>query len=159
MKVFLKIVFYPITLLLRLIKRRNLKKQFKVLRISAIDSLTGYQFENFISSVFFAYGYNSKVTPKGADKGVDITAIKHRKKVAIQTKMYYNNNVGNSAIQQIYTAKEYFNADIAVVVTNWFFTKPAIELATKLNVILINRTILESILGGQHINNYIKLTN
>jgi len=155
MKFILKILFFPLIFVFYFIKRLNLKNALKKVKIHAIDSLNGYEFEKFISNVFFAFGYNATVTKKGADRGVDVIATRFTQKVAVQTKMYYNHNVSNSAIQQIYTAKEYFNANIAVVVTNSYFTKSAIELAEKLSVVLIDRTTLTSVLSGTNLKKFI----
>ena len=51
----------------------------------------------------------------------------------------YSGNVGNSAIQEAFSGKSIYNADIAVVLTNSYFTKQAIEDAQLLRVRLWDR--------------------
>ena len=47
--------------------------------------------------------------------------------------------MGIKAVQEIFTAKGYYGADECWVITNNFFTDPAIKLASANNVILIDR--------------------
>ena len=56
--------------------------------------------------------------------GVDLFINdKEGKKIAVQCKRQsVTNKVGNSAIQEIYTAKTLFGCDSAMVVTTSFFT-------------------------------------
>ena len=151
MKYIFKVLFFPFNFTYYKIKRVHLKAQLKKISIQSVDSLNGYEFEKFVSNVFFAHGYHTAVTKKGADKGVDVVAKKRGKTLVVQTKMYYNHNVSNSAVQQIYTAKKFYNAHLAIVVTNWYFTKHATELADKLNVVLIDRSELIEILNGKRL--------
>ena len=81
-------------------------------------------------------GYeNVYVTQRSNDYGADILAEKDGVKYVFQCK-YYTSMVGIEAVQQIYSAKDYYDAHIAVVVTNNVFTKAAKSLAKELKVIL-----------------------
>ena len=65
---------------------------------------------------------------------------------AIQCKCY-SDNVGNAAVQQAHTGKSLYHKDIAVVMTNRYFTSQAIEEAKALGVKLWDRDKLEEMVG------------
>ena len=69
-------------------------------------------------------------------------AEKNGIKLVIQAKLYYKHNVGNKGVQEVYTAKNMFCGQVAVVVTNSYFSKSAIETAAKCDVVLIDRDML-----------------
>lgn len=50
----------------------------------------------------------------------------------------YSNPVGNKAVQEIYTAKQHYGANNAIVVTNNTFTKSAKQLAKSTKVDLLH---------------------
>lgn len=96
----------------------------------------GIQFEFFCANLLLNSGFQSaEVTQASNDYGVDIVAVKDDIRYAVQCK-YYSNSIGNSAIQEIYAGKEYYDCHVAVVMTNSYFTKNAIELAKKNKVLL-----------------------
>lgn len=104
-----------------------------------IDSMDGHQFENFCAALLRDNGYVRVYVTKGSgDHGVDVIAYKDGQKYAIQCKRY-TNNVGNKAVQEAYSGKGIYNADVAVVMTNRDFTKQAKEDAWKLGVRLWSR--------------------
>lgn len=99
-------------------------------------SLDGFQFENDMADILLKNGFvDVQVTQKSGDYGADITATKDEVKYVIQCK-YYASAVGIKAVQESYSAKDFYNAHVAVVATNNIFTKAAITLAEQLNVIL-----------------------
>lgn len=95
----------------------------------------GIEFEIFLSTLLNKLGYKSYITQKSNDFGADIIAEKDNIKYAIQCK-FYSSSIGVSAIQEVLGGKEYYNCNIGIVATNSCFTKQAIELANKSNVIL-----------------------
>ncbi|MBM7424827.1 restriction endonuclease [Spongiibacter marinus] len=97
--------------------------------------LSGIDFENSIVELLGEAGIKSFVTKSSGDQGVDVLAEAEGKRIAIQAK-YYSSNVGNSAVQQVYTGKGFYSCDHAVVVTNSQYTKSARELAATLGVYL-----------------------
>lgn len=154
-KTFLIIIFSPILLIFGFVwliiflrKKHCTKCIFKNIDINLIDSLNGYDFEELVAVMFKAKGFKVSTTPKSKDYGADIIAQKRNLKIVIQTKLYYNHTVGNRAIQEIHTAKHYYNAHIASVVTNWSFSKPAKDMADKLNVKLIDRQEIINIINN-----------
>src|SRR5699024_4703092 len=60
----------------------------------------------------------------------------------IQAKRY-NGKVGTEAVTQVLTGMAYYKGTSGKVITNSFFTKQSIELATKTNVELVDRFKLE----------------
>ena len=115
----------------------------KSLTISKIDCLSGIEFENFIAELFEYLGYKIEFTPISGDNGIDVVARKGRYSIGIQTKLYYNHNVSNKAIQEAYSGKRYYKNDYAMAISNWQFSKPALNLAKELNVAVIDRNILK----------------
>ena len=128
------------------VKNRRIHTFLSHLSISQIDAINGFQFEEIIAYIFGFFGFKTTLTKKSGDYGVDVFAQKKQIKYCIQTKLYYNHSVGSSAIQQINTAKNYFECDYAVVVTNARYSKQAIIMAQKLNVLLFDRDDLKKIL-------------
>jgi HJR/Mrr/RecB family endonuclease len=111
------------------------------------DSLDGHQFEEFCADILKKNKYfNVKVTKASGDYGADIIAYKHGKKYVIQCKCY-SKNVGNKAVQEVYSGKSFYKADIAVVMTNSFFTKSAIETAKRNDVYLWDRNSLQRMIN------------
>lgn len=112
------------------------------------DTMSGHEFEQYCADVLRRNGFKNVYVTKGSgDFGIDILATKKDKKYAIQCKNY-SSKVGNHAIQEAYSGKDYYYADIAVVITNNFFTQAAIELADNLDVELWNRDILNNMISN-----------
>lgn len=110
-----------------------------VVVVPDMDALTGEEFEAYCADLLRENGFTDVLLTKHTgDHGVDITARKDGVVYAIQCKCY-SSTVGNAAIQQIYSGKSLYNADVAVVMTNSRFTKQAIEDADRLRVRLWDR--------------------
>ena len=108
--------------------------------------LTGEDFEIWCAKLLESNGYERVETTKGSgDHGVDILAEKNEITYAIQCK-YYTGTVGNSAVQEAYSGKGFYNRDIAVVMTNSNFTTQAIEEANRLGVKLWDGNKIKKIL-------------
>lgn len=72
-------------------------------------------------------------TPKTGDQGADVIMLVEGIKFVIQAKKY-TGVVGNAAVQEVFAAKEYYEADYAIVVTNSRYTQSASVLANKIGV-------------------------
>lgn len=106
----------------------------------------GYDFEAFVANVYKMLGYNVEgVTSKSGDQGADVIIEKDNIKYAIQVK-YYNNPVGNKAIQEVVAAKSFYKTDKAMVVTNSTFTPQAITLANANDVLLVDGNKLDELI-------------
>lgn len=111
-------------------------------QLSAIDLMTGIDFENYMGKTLEKLGYSVIVTKATGDSGADIIAEFDNKKLAIQCKRY-SGSVGFDAIKEAHTAKDIYKCDLGVVLTNSTdFTKEAIENAKKLNIELWDRNII-----------------
>jgi hypothetical protein len=108
------------------------------LNIYMVDSLSGYDFEIFLTKLFSCLGYEVEETRKSKDQGADLFVRRFNKTTVIQAKNYID-NVGNSAVQQALAAKAFYDCDEAMVVTNSYFTPSAKELAMATNVRLVDR--------------------
>lgn len=113
--------------------------------ITEIDRLSGQEFERVVADIFENMGYTVQLTPASNDLGVDVLAQrvfnKHHEKVGIQVKRY-SGAVGNSAIQEIVAAKDYYGLNTLYVVTNSYFTRSALKLAAANEVVLWDRDVL-----------------
>ena len=72
-------------------------------------------------------------TPTTGDQGADVILLVEGIKIVIQAKKY-TGVVGNAAVQEVFAAKEYYEADYAMVVTNSRYTQSASTLAGKIGV-------------------------
>lgn len=77
-----------------------------------------------------------------ATNGADVVAYKDNEKYVIQVK-FYNNPVGNKAVQEVVGAIGMYTADKGIVVTNSTFTPSAVELAQANNVELVDGARIE----------------
>jgi len=116
-----------------------------------VDSLTGIEFEGFVSKLLKDLGYiDVRGTAITGDQGADIIAKKGNKTVLIQAKRYYK-PVGNKAVQEIVGALKYYNGEEGWVITNSTFTPGAKSLAQKNGIKLIDGQQLSTlILNAQH---------
>lgn len=146
-----------------IIEKYKFGKLLKNISINDIDALSGVEFEQFVSNLLEFSGFNTRLTSTTGDNGIDIIARSAHYSIGFQAKLYYNHNVGNKAIQEVYSGKNYYNLHYAIAITNMRFSAPAIELAKQLKVGLIDRAGLITLLNGSkkdnnnYINNIISL--
>lgn len=76
-------------------------------------------------------------------QGADVEATKNGIKLVLQCKLY-TKSVGKGAVQQINTAKTFYHADYAIVVSNSNFTIEARQIASSTNTILLHHDELQS---------------
>ncbi len=118
---------------------RSFNKKALEIDLKKIDKMEGLQFEHYVADILRYYGYLSVEVTKGSgDFGIDITCYNRNKKVVCQVKRY-KDKVGVTAVQEAVAGKVFYKANLAVVITNSYFTSPAIKMAEKCNVILIDR--------------------
>lgn len=112
------------------------------------DSMSGLEFEHFCADILTKNGFSKvEVTQGSGDHGIDILAEKDDISYAIQCKCY-SSNIGNAAIQQAHTGKSLYHKDIAVVLTNQYFTHQAQEEAKALGVKLWDRNKLDEMINN-----------
>ncbi len=114
--------------------------------IFSFDDMDGHDFEYFCAEILRKNNFkNVDVTQGSGDHGIDILAEKDNISYAIQCKRY-SSNIGNSAVQQAHTGKSLYHKDIAVVLTNQYFTAQAKEEADVLGVKLWDRDKLKEMI-------------
>ncbi len=101
-------------------------------------------YEKQIANKLKQSGFNAHATKGSGDQGADVLADKNGVKFAIQCKMY-SKPVGNKAVQEANTARDFYKCDYAVVVTNAGYTKSARQAANACNVILLNENQLDKL--------------
>lgn len=116
----------------------NIRKKYT---IEEIDVMSGIEFENLINELFIFYGFETKLTAKTGDQGIDLVAKKGNTTIAIQAKRY-SKSVGNHSVMEAIGGKKHYNADRVIVVTNNYFTESAKTLAKENNVDLWDRKVL-----------------
>ena len=117
----------------------------KFVTMYLVDAMDGFQFEDFLVEVFQTRGSDVKETKRTQDQGADLFVTRFGKDMVIQAKNY-SGSVGNSAVQQVISAKTFYGCDEAMVVTNSYFTRSAKELAESALVRLIDRDELQKYL-------------
>jgi len=83
------------------------------------------------------------VTPKTGDQGADIV-IKYDEMTGVVQCKLYSQPVGNAAVQEVIAAREYYQAAIAIVVSNANYTASARQLAGIANVALLHHDDIAS---------------
>lgn len=115
---------------------------YKALLRMSVSTMDGTVFEQYVGHRLLEAGYrNIQFTVASGDFGADIIAFDNEgRKVCFQCKRY-SEPVGVAAVQQITSARIYYESARAVVVTNSTFTPAAKELAAKTGVELMERFI------------------
>ncbi len=111
-----------------------------------IDFMEGHDFEYFCAEILRKRGFMEiEVTKGSGDYGIDILAQKDGVTYAIQCKCY-GTPVGVKAVQEAYAGRDYYDRMVGAVLTNQYFTAPAVEAAQKLKILLWDRGYLESMM-------------
>jgi restriction system protein len=103
--------------------------------ILEVDKMPGKVFEEYLQVLLRKRGYKVAITAATGDYGADLILSSTDKKIVVQDKRY-KKKVGLKAVQEIVSTKNYYKADECWVITNNFFTAPAVKLATSNNVVL-----------------------
>lgn len=114
---------------------------------SRIDEMEGHEFEYFCAELLQEHGFSDvRVTKGSGDYGVDILAEKDGVSYAVQCKAY-TSPVGVKAVQEAYAGRDYYDCMVGAVLTNQYFTKPAVEAAKKLRILLWDRGYLDEMMS------------
>jgi len=116
--------------------------------VRLLQNLEEYSFERLVADLWERRGWDTEVTPKSNDKGVDVIAVKedpYPEKEIIQAKRYGpTNKVGRPEIQQ-YTAL-LRDADRVVVVCTSEFTTGALSIANEFNIKCVNGKMISEMI-------------
>lgn len=122
-----------------LLRRRKPKSR-------SYEEMEGHEFEYFCAELLEKRGFvDVEVTKGSGDYGVDILAEKDGVTYAIQCKRY-EHPVGVKAVQEAYAGRDYYDRMVGAVLTNQYFTTPAVEAAKKLKILLWDGGYLESMM-------------
>ena len=111
-----------------------------------MDLMEGHEFEYYCADLLRRAGFlEVEVTRGSGDYGVDILAERDGVTYAVQCKRY-DGPVGVKAVQEAYAGRDYYDRMVGAVMTNQYFTRPAVEVARKLKILLWDRVYLESML-------------
>src|SRR5690625_5243782 len=99
---------------------------------------TGLDYEIFVKQIILQQGWDVIMTAQSGDQGADLIAERDGLSLAIQCKWLSQSRVGNTAVQEIFTAQAYYNCMYACVVTNAEYTNPAVDLADRTGVALLH---------------------
>lgn len=122
---------------------RRLKKSFWG---KQLDEMEGHEFEYFCAELLKTHEFvEVEVTKGSGDYGVDVLAEKDGVTYAVQCKRY-DGPVGVKAVQEACAGREYYDRMVGAVMTNQYFTQPAVEAAKKLKILLWDRGYIESMM-------------
>ena len=115
-------------------------------RTGFMDEMEGHDFEFFCAELLEQQGFmDVEVTRGSGDFGVDILAEKDGVTYAVQCKRY-NSPVGVEAVLRTYGGQAYYERMVGAVMTNQYFTAPAVEAAKKLQILLWDRGYIDEML-------------
>lgn len=128
----------------------------EALTIQQLDKLNPSLFEAAIAALYKQKGFNVHLTPYSNDKGVDVVLVGDQDSYLLQVKQT-KTLVGRDAIQEIYTAKTYyenkFNTKFKLAaVANNDFSSTATMLAQSNFVELVNRQELIKMIDRHQIS-------
>ncbi|WP_026651504.1 restriction endonuclease [Butyrivibrio proteoclasticus] len=104
-----------------------------------MDEMEGHDFEYYCADLLKANGFMEVEVTKGSgDFGVDILAEKDGVTYAVQCKCY-DKPIGVKAVMEVYAGRDFYGKMVGVVMTNQYFTQPAVDMAQKLNIMLWDR--------------------
>lgn len=110
------------------------------------DDMEGREFEFFCAELLEKNGFQEvKVTRGSGDFGLDILAEKDGVTYGIQCKNY-TSPVGIKAVQEVYAGRDFYDRMVGVVMTNQYFTDPAMTAAKKLKIVLWDRDYVEELI-------------
>jgi SNF2 family DNA or RNA helicase/HJR/Mrr/RecB family endonuclease len=128
----------------------------EALTMQHIDKLNPNLFEAAIAALYKQQGFDVHLTPYSNDKGVDVVLLGDQDSYLLQVKQT-KTQVGREAIQEIYTAKTYYENRFSTkfkltAVTNNDFSSTATMLAQSNLVELVNRQQLIKMIDRHQIS-------
>ena len=111
------------------LKNRVEKTRIELSTLEEVDEMDDESFETWCISLLKRLDYrNFKIVPVIGDQGADFVATKNHERYAIKCKRHFT-AVDAGAVEELYSAKKYYNCDAAIVMTNSTFTTDATDLA------------------------------
>lgn len=111
-------------------------------------NMTGYEFENYISTLLTKMGFEVEVTQYSNDGGIDLIAVYEKPifsgKYIVQCKKWAT-SVGQPEVRDLYGVVMDQRANKGILITTSDFTAQAYEFAKGKNIELINGEILNAL--------------
>ncbi|MGK4468463.1 restriction endonuclease [Mammaliicoccus sciuri] len=139
--IILVIAYKLLPVIVNFLKKKKVQHIYRKARIYNIDKMDGIEFEYYLEALFSKLKYKPIVTKASHDYGADLILKSENKKIVVQAKRS-NAKIGIKAVQEIYAAQRYHNADEAWIVTNSFYTKSAVELGNACSIVMKDRNTL-----------------
>ncbi len=136
------LALYLFFLLLKYAIKKGQEAEIAKHNINTIDTLSGYEFEQYLKRLFTKMGYSVKETRIVGDQGADLIISGNGNNTVVQVKRHHA-NIGNKAVQEVVAAVRHYKSNSGMVVTNSYFTPAAIELAKSNDIELIDRKLLQ----------------
>lgn len=131
---------------------QNPQERHSITPIDEMDilGLTAIQFKLYLKELFEHAGYKVGLTPS-SNNFVDFIISGNQGDIVVVTKKY-SKSVSDVVIQRILTAKDYYRAKSAIVITTSSFTDSAINLANDNDVSLWGMSTLITIFKSEEID-------
>ncbi len=143
-KLLITIVIFTAVIILLIISRQFFARRRRTSDL--FENMEGHEFEYFCADLLKQKGFvDVEVTKGSGDYGIDILAEKEGITYAIQCKRY-TAPVGVKAVQEAYAGRDYYDRMVGAVMTNQYFTAPAVEAAKKLKILLWDGGYMESMM-------------
>ena len=122
---------------------RAARRERDRIRNSYVMNLDPYEYEEYVAEELRSDGLTDvDTTPKSGDFGADVLARDGDRKVCVQCKRYAPGHlVGVKAVQEIYSARDYYGCDDAYIYTTSDYSPAAVEMANELGVVLVRTEI------------------
>ncbi len=119
------------------------KKRFDVSKISItdIDRMSGHEFEDYLYVLLVGLGYDDTcLTKKSRDFGADLLFRDQSDQETVVQAKRITEKMGLDAVQEIYAAKAYYEAQKAIVITTAEnISEPCKKLAAATHVSIVKR--------------------
>ncbi|NEU30025.1 restriction endonuclease [bacterium LRH843] len=139
--------FLLFTLIYRIKRRR--RYDLAKITLSDIDQMTGFEFEDYLYVLFAALEYEQTfMTKKSRDFGADLFFIDGENRRTVVQAKRLTEKLGLQAVQEVYTARAYYGAEIAIIITSTdLVSDPCRKLAAAAKVKIIDREKLKEIIA------------
>jgi hypothetical protein len=116
------------------------KPQFRSL--AEVDEMDGIEFEYYVADLMRHVGFsNVTVSKASGDFGADVIASKGDRTYAVQVKRH-KGSVSRRAVSDAVGAKAHYSCNEAMVVTNSYLTKQAMQFAKSVGCVVVDRDVL-----------------
>lgn len=119
-------------------KKMEYERLARALQLADVDNMEGIGFEHYVCRLLVSQGYNAHVTKASNDLGADIIAERNGLKYSIQTKRH-KSSISRRAVSDALGGRDFYDCNLAMVVTNSYFTPGAVEMAEKTHCRLVDR--------------------